>query len=42
MGVFGKFVHLIEVKQKDEVYSDYPTSWWGNCDIYPIIPAERT
>ncbi|RDW65004.1 hypothetical protein BP6252_10655 [Coleophoma cylindrospora] len=42
MGVLGKIVKAIEVKQKGEAYSAYPPSRWGNRDIFPIIKAERT
>ncbi|CAK7232467.1 hypothetical protein SBRCBS47491_008281 [Sporothrix bragantina] len=38
----SKLLKLIEVKHKGEAYSEHPPSRWGNRDIYPIIPAERT
>jgi nucleobase:cation symporter-1, NCS1 family len=33
---------FLEVRQRDEAYSEQGTTRWGNRDIYPIIPSERT
>lgn len=43
MPSLSRILQGLEVKKrKDGVYEEYGTTRWGNRDLYPIVPSERT
>jgi nucleobase:cation symporter-1, NCS1 family len=38
----SKFMKWAELPARTDIYQDRGTTKWGNHDLYPIVPAERT
>jgi nucleobase:cation symporter-1, NCS1 family len=38
----SKFMKWAELPARKDIYQDRGTTKWGNHDIYPVVPAERT
>jgi nucleobase:cation symporter-1, NCS1 family len=38
----SKYMKWAELPARKDIYQDRGTTKWGNHDLYPIVPAERT
>ena len=38
----SKYFRWLELPARDDIYTDRGTTKWGNHDLYPIVPKERT
>jgi nucleobase:cation symporter-1, NCS1 family len=38
----SKIKKFLELPARDDIYADRGTTKWGNHDLYPIVPKERT
>jgi hypothetical protein len=42
MLAMSNFMKWAELPPRDDIYQDKGTTKWGNHDLYPIVPSERT
>lgn len=38
----SKYFKWLELPAREDIYTDRGTTKWGNHDLYPIVPKERT
>lgn len=42
LSIMPDFMKWAELPARDDIYQDKGTTKWGNHDLYPIVPSERT
>jgi NCS1 family nucleobase:cation symporter-1 len=42
VAIMSAFKRWIELPTRTDIHQDKGTTKWGNHDLYPIVPAERT